>query len=454
MNKSRNSAGNRKSGKSEASSNRGKSSSRNSRSTPTNKYTKATTSTKRSYGKREEDQGSERRYAKTEGYGSRPGSRGKTTPAKRSYGKREEDQGSERRYAKTEGYGSRPGSRGKTTPAKRSYGKREEDQGSERRYAKTEGYGSRPGSRGKTTPAKRSYGKREEDQGSERRYAKTQYSKTGTSRNEKPRYESDKKEKIRGKYGKATREMYEEEEAVETNTRLNKYIANAGVCARREADKLIGAGLVSVNGEVITEMGFQVKPGDDVRYNGTRLSTDKKVYLVMNKPKDAICTLDDPEGRTIVTDLIDDRTLPRVYTIGRLDRNTTGVLLLTNDGELSQRLMHPKFQVQKIYKATLNKAFKGEHLWDLSNGIELEDGLIKVDSIAVPETKIKNEVVIEIHSGRNRIIHRMFEHLGYVVDRLDRVWYAGFDKRGLKRGQWRHLTDKELTRVKKLVKLA
>jgi 23S rRNA pseudouridine2605 synthase len=174
----------------------------------------------------------------------------------------------------------------------------------------------------------------------------------------------------------------------------------------------------------------------------------------MNKPKDTICTLDDPEGRNIVTDLIDDKTLPRVYPIGRLDRNTTGVLMLTNDGELSQRLMHPKYQVQKIYKATLNKALKGEHLWELSNGIELEDGIIKADSIAVPDPKSKENVVIEIHSGRNRIIHRMFEHLGYRVDRLDRIWYAGFDKRSLKRGQWRHLSDKELTRVKKLVKLA
>jgi 23S rRNA pseudouridine2605 synthase len=239
----------------------------------------------------------------------------------------------------------------------------------------------------------------------------------------------------------------------EGNVRLNKYISNAGICSRREADKLIGAGLVSVNGVVVTEMGYQVKPGEQVRYNGEKLSTDKKVYLVMNKPKDVICTLDDPEGRKIVTDLIDEPGLPRVYPVGRLDRNTTGILLITNDGELSQRLMHPKFQVQKIYKATLNKNFSGEHLWELTNGIELEDGPIKVDSIAMPDATDKKEVVVEIHSGRNRIIHRIFEHLGYKVERLDRVWYAGFDKRGLKRGEWRHLGDRELNNLKKLVKL-
>jgi|688.fasta_scaffold35959_6 23S rRNA pseudouridine2605 synthase len=237
------------------------------------------------------------------------------------------------------------------------------------------------------------------------------------------------------------------------NVRLNKYISNAGICSRREADKLIGAGLVSVNGVVVTEMGYQVKPGEQVKYNGEKLSTDKKVYLVINKPKDVICTLDDPEGRKIVTDLIDEPGLPRVYPVGRLDRNTTGILLITNDGELSQRLMHPKFQVQKIYKASLNKNFSGEHLWELTNGIELEDGPIKVDSIAMPDATDKKEVVVEIHSGRNRIIHRIFEHLGYKVERLDRVWYAGFDKRGLKRGEWRHLGDRELNNLKKLVKL-
>jgi 23S rRNA pseudouridine2605 synthase len=248
----------------------------------------------------------------------------------------------------------------------------------------------------------------------------------------------------------------EETELISENTgnsRLNKFIANAGICSRREADKLIGAGLVSVNGKIITEMGFQVKPGDDVRYNGTRLSNEKKVYIIMNKSRDTITTLDDPEGRKTVTEALAGSGLPRVYPVGRLDRNTTGVLLLTNDGELAQRLMHPKYEVQKIYKATLDKNLKGQDLWTLTNGIELEDGPIKPDSIAVPDPKEKNVVVVEIHSGRNRIIHRTFEHLGYKVDKLDRIWYAGLDKRALKRGQWRELNDRELSALKKLVKL-
>jgi 23S rRNA pseudouridine2605 synthase len=173
----------------------------------------------------------------------------------------------------------------------------------------------------------------------------------------------------------------------------------------------------------------------------------------MNKPKDVITTLDDPDGRKIVTDLLKNEDLPRVYPVGRLDRNTTGVLLLTNDGELATRLMHPKYEVQKIYLATLFKNMKGEDLWTLSNGVELEDGFIKPDSIAMPDPKIKNEIGVEIHSGRNRIVHRMFEHVGYTLEKLDRVLYAGLSRKGLKRGGFRHLDPRELTALKKLVKL-
>ena len=235
--------------------------------------------------------------------------------------------------------------------------------------------------------------------------------------------------------------------------RLNRFISNAGISSRRDADNLIVAGLVSVNGQVITEMGFKVKSGDDVRYNGTRLTTEKKIYVMMNKPRDIITTLDDPEGRKIVTDLIKEQGMPRIYPVGRLDRNTTGVLLLTNDGEMARRLMHPKFGVQKIYKATLDKKFKGEDLWTLSNGVELEDGLMKPDSIAVPDSAAKDEVVVEIHSGKNRVIHRMFLHLGYSVEKLDRLWYAGLNKKSLKRGEWKHLSEQEIRSIKKLVKL-
>jgi 23S rRNA pseudouridine2605 synthase len=234
--------------------------------------------------------------------------------------------------------------------------------------------------------------------------------------------------------------------------RLNRYVSNAGICSRREADKLISTGLVSVNGTVVIEMGYQVKNSDDVRFNGQRLSREKRVYILMNKPKDAITTLDDPDGRNTIMDILGNEISERIYPIGRLDRNTTGVLLLTNDGELAQRLMHPKYEVEKVYKATLNKAFSGEDFWTLTNGVELEDGFIKPDELAYPDQKNKQEVGVLIHSGRNRIIHRMFEHLGYTLDRLDRVSYGGFAKTGLKRGGWRHLSEKEIDQLKRLSK--
>jgi 23S rRNA pseudouridine2605 synthase len=245
----------------------------------------------------------------------------------------------------------------------------------------------------------------------------------------------------------------EEALSIGESVRLNRFISNAGVCSRREADELIGAGLVSINGVVATELGTKVKAGDVVRFNGEKLAVEAKVYLVLNKPKDAITTLDDPDGRNTVMDIFEGKMRERVYPIGRLDRNTTGVLLLTNDGELAQRLMHPKYEIKKVYKATLNKNLKPTDLWSLSNGVELEDGFIKPDAIAQSDAKNKNVVGIEIHSGKNRIIHRMFEHLGYTVDKLDRVLYAGMEKGNLKRGEWRELNDKELKALKRSVHL-
>ncbi|MFZ4796846.1 MAG: pseudouridine synthase [Bacteroidia bacterium] len=235
--------------------------------------------------------------------------------------------------------------------------------------------------------------------------------------------------------------------------RLNRFIANAGICSRREADTLITAGLVNINGTVITEMGYKVKAGDDIRYNGQRLNVEDKVYIIMNKPKDAITTAIDPEGRKTVFDLIEGKLAQRVFAVGRLDRNTTGVLLLTNDGDLAQRLMHPKFDVEKVYVATLNKPLTKADMWQMASGIELEDGPIKPDALAYSDEEKKDIVGIEIHSGRNRIIHRMFEHMGYLVDKLDRVVYAGLTKAKLKRGEWRELNDKELKALRKHVKI-
>lgn len=235
--------------------------------------------------------------------------------------------------------------------------------------------------------------------------------------------------------------------------RLNRYISNAGICSRREADEMIAAGLVSINEVVVTELGSKVSKGDVVKFNGSRLSVEEKVYIILNKPKDAITTFDDPEGRNTVMDLFEGKIRERIFPVGRLDRNTTGVLLLTNDGEMAQRLMHPKYEVHKVYKATLDKPLKPTDLWTLSNGVVLEDGPIKPDAIAAPDSKNKNVVGIEIHSGKNRIIHRMFEHLNYKVDKLDRVLYAGLEKGKLKRGEWRPLTEKELKSLKRQLRL-
>lgn len=230
--------------------------------------------------------------------------------------------------------------------------------------------------------------------------------------------------------------------------RLNKYIAAAGICSRREADEQIKAGLVSVNGKVVTEMGIKVGPGDDVRYNGERLKNEKKVYLVLNKPKDYVTTVDDPHAAKTVMELVKNACHERIYPVGRLDRGTTGVLLFTNDGDLTKRLTHPSFNKKKIYHVHLNKNVVHQDLVKLSEGIELDDGVVNADAVAYSNPDSKREVGLEIHSGKNRVIRRMFEKLGYKVVKLDRVYFAGITKMNLSRGRWRFLTDKEIKMLK------
>ena len=226
-------------------------------------------------------------------------------------------------------------------------------------------------------------------------------------------------------------------------TRLNKYLSNAGICSRREADDLIKAGTVSVNGKVITEMGFKVGPTDKITYAGETLRHQKKVYLMLNKPKDYITTTDDPQERKTVMELIAGACKERVYPVGRLDRNTTGLLLYTNDGELATKLMHPKFGIKKVYQVTLDKNLKAEDYERLTEGFDLEDGFIKPDELSYINGN-KKELGIEVHSGRNRIVRRIFEHLEYEVIKLDRVVFAGLTKKDLPRAKWRFLTDKEV----------
>lgn len=233
--------------------------------------------------------------------------------------------------------------------------------------------------------------------------------------------------------------------------RLNKYIANAGICSRREADNLIHVGSIKVNGKVVTEMGFKVKSTDVVQYEDQTLGHEKKVYLLLNKPKDYITTAEDPEGRKTVYDIIGKACRERIYAVGRLDRATTGVLLFTNDGDLTKKLTHPKYGAKKLYHVSLDKKLQHSDMKKISEGIELEDGIAAADAISYAgENMDKKEVGLEIHSGKNRIIRRIFEALGYKVMKLDRVSFAGLTKKNLPRGKWRFLTEKEISYLQML----
>ena len=235
--------------------------------------------------------------------------------------------------------------------------------------------------------------------------------------------------------------------------RLNRYIANAGICSRRKADELIEAGVVSVNGEVVTSLGTRVNPAtDEVKYNGERLKREKMVYVLLNKPKDYITTTDDPQERRTVMHLVEKATRERIYPIGRLDRNTTGLLLMTNDGELAEKLSHPRNSITKIYQVELNKNLTQGDFNKIEYGLELEDGFIKPDDVSYVQGASKKEIGIQIHSGKNRIVRRIFEHLGYDVIKLDRVIYANLTKKDLPRGRWRHLEEKEIIQLKHLIK--
>jgi 23S rRNA pseudouridine2605 synthase len=231
--------------------------------------------------------------------------------------------------------------------------------------------------------------------------------------------------------------------------RLNRYIANTGVCSRREADDLIKAGAVKVNGKIVTELGTKVGPGDTVHYGDQLLKREQLSYVLLNKPKDYITTTEDPQERKTVMALVEDAGSERIYPVGRLDRQTTGLLLLTNDGDLAERLMHPKYGIRKLYHVSLDKNLRPEDFDRIENGFELEDGFIKADEINfVGDGTDKKEIGIALHSGRNRIVRRMFEHLGYKVVGLDRVSYAGLTKKNLPRGRWRHLESSEVGLLK------
>ena len=230
--------------------------------------------------------------------------------------------------------------------------------------------------------------------------------------------------------------------------RLNKFLANAGVCSRREADEFIQAGVVTVNGEIVTELGTKVLRTDEVKFHDQPVTMEKKVYVLLNKPKDYVTTSDDPQQRKTVMDLVKNACPERIYPVGRLDRNTTGVLLLTNDGDLASKLTHPKFLKKKIYHVHLDKAVTAHDMQQIAEGITLDDGEIKADAIEYASETDKKQVGIEIHSGKNRIVRRIFESLGYKVTKLDRVQFAGLTKKNVRRGDWRYLTEEEVDRLR------
>jgi 23S rRNA pseudouridine2605 synthase len=348
-------------------------------------------------------------------------------------------------------YGSREG-----RPAsgdrdeRRSYGNDRNAPGREQTpgaFGKPRSYGERPANTSSGTFRERREALRAAESGprSSTGYGRADKPKFGEKPGEAPDYKNLKhyeNDKTRGNKRRASEEDFGNEEL-----RLNRYIANAGICSRREADALIAAGEIRVNGEVITEMGYKVQPTDTVQYGKTNLNREKLVYVLLNKPKDFITTTDDPEGRKTVMSLVATASKERIFPVGRLDRNTTGLLLFTNDGEVAQKLSHPSHKNKKIYQAELDKPLTAEHLAQISAGLELEDGKAEVDDVAVVAGN-PHFVGIELHVGRNRIVRRIFEHLGYDVVALDRVQYAGLTKKDVPRGKWRFLNEQEVIRLK------
>lgn len=340
---------------------------------------------------------------------------------------------------------------GNYQPRQNQYGQRQSspyrqnyNQGMDGGYQPRQSAGYRPrynngGGEGGYQPRQNSYQRGGYQRGGYGPQRQPAYQQRGGYRQRTPDYDPN------AKYSQKKRIEYKEANIDPTvPVRLNKYLANAGICSRREADEFIQAGVVSVNGQVVTELGTKVLRTDDIRFHDQKVSMEKKVYVLLNKPKDCVTTSDDPQQRKTVMDLVKNACPKRIYPVGRLDRNTTGVLLLTNDGDLASKLTHPKFLKKKIYHVFLDKKVTAHDMQQIATGITLEDGEVHADAIEYASATDKSQVGIEIHSGKNRIVRRIFESLGYRVVKLDRVLFAGLTKKNLRRGDWRFLTEKEV----------
>lgn len=327
-----------------------------------------------------------------------------------------------------------------------------------RKPASRKGEGSKNSTyKGKPSREKRSSGSKETaGQFGERRTFKKKSTGQGRPGTDRPdgkggsRFASKRRDNAGRSTGRTRRVRRPDVQQNDLNedVRLNKFIANTGVCSRREADELITAGVITVNGKVVTELGTKVRPGDEVRYNNETLYTEKPVYVLLNKPKDYITTADDPQERRTVLQLVSKACKERIYPVGRLDRNTTGLLLLTNDGELTKRLTHPSYRIKKLYSVELDRNLTKEDMKSIIEGVQLDDGVVEVDQVAWEDKEVRSKIGIEIHSGRNRVIRRLFEALGYNVKKLDRVVFAGLTKKDLPRGRYRHLTPMEVNMLK------
>ena len=408
-------------------------------------------STDRPYKKRTfgEDKGTDRPYKKkTYGDDKKDGERKPWSSDKkegdsadRPYKKRTfgEDKGTDRPYKKkTFGDDKKEGTSTDRPYKKRTFG---EDKGTDRPYQKkTYGDDKKDGER-------RPWSSDKKEGGSiDRPYKKRTFS-SENNKDEKSSYEKYTPKKFGERSSSKTK--IDKRDDDQDGIRLNKYISNAGICSRREADVLIENGAVTVNGKIVTELGTKVSRTDVIQYGGETLKSEKNVYLVLNKPKDYITTLDDPQNRKTVLALIGDACKERIYPVGRLDRDTTGLLLFTNDGELTKKLTHPKYGVKKIYHIILDRPLAKADFEKIYNGITLEDGPIEVDEIAyIAADANKRELGVELHSGRNRIVRRIFEHLEYNIVKLDRVYFAGITKKDLPRGRWRFLSQMEINMLK------
>ena len=349
----------------------------------------------------------------------------------RSYGRGGDDSRDNRRSPRGGASDARDGAR--TGGPRGRFEGRDDRRSDDRRSGDKRPYGGKP-TRG--TDGHRGGGKGTRDN----------FQSTGKpgKRPRRPDYDQGKMRELARQKGKTVRGPQKE-------TRLNKYIANGGICSRREADELIANGEVTVNGKIVTEMGHKVQKGDVVKFKGKAISSEAPVYVLLNKPKDFITTTSDPHERRTVMQLVSTAAEERLFPVGRLDRNTTGLLLLTNDGELADKLTHPSNNIKKLYEVTLDKPITPEDFVKLQEGLNLEDGMAKPDDVAIVGGTDDSVLGLEIHIGRNRIVRRMFEHLGYEVIKLDRVMYAGLTKKDLSRGQWRYLSEKEVVKLKYLL---